>query len=353
MAADPERQLSTVVAQSLFGQAVVADIVGTDGKELAGVLPAQRRDLGNQPDQVRRVDDQVAMVAHVSRRRRQLDLHREGALVADEVSQLAQTALVEPVDRGVDRDGKAARHASLDGTDHAVKRAGLAKFVVLALESVEAEGGATEPGRLGARDVGPVPVPAVGDQIHLDAMVGQALADAIPVRIQSGLTSAQGHPPAAKGSQLVGDAKALVEVHLAFTATARERPAVLAAQIAGQCQFPYTGPWSEADLLENVEHRRSLAPTCSTGGAGPYRERRFCQGQAPRPASAPCSEVPGRCRASAPCSPAGAWKPRGPRRERELGIWSRVDRCPRRPLALERHTSGRAEGGSLSLCWQA
>jgi hypothetical protein len=266
-AADPEGQLAAVVAQAGFGHAVVADVVGRDGEELARVQPADGGQLGNQPHQIRGVDHQIAVQAHVSRRCRQLHLHREHAPLGDEIAQRAQDALVELVDRGVDRDGQAARHAGVNGRHHAIERTLLAEFVVLGLEAIQAEGRATKARRLGALDVACVPVPAVRDEVDLDAMIGQALADAIPIRVERGLAAAQGHAPAAERCQLVGHAQVLLQAHLVVAPATRERTAVLAAQIARKGQFPDAGSRRVANLLEDVDHVPILTPTNAVAGS--------------------------------------------------------------------------------------
>ena len=169
------------------------------------------------------------MQAHGARRGGQLNLHREDAASGDEIAQRPQLARVQLVDRGVDRDRQAARYAGVDGGDHARVGAGLAELVMLDLEAVQAEGRAYEAGRLGALDVAGVPVPAVGDEVDLDAVVGQTLADLVPVGVQGRLATAQGHAPAAERRQLVGDLEILFQGHLVVALAARERAAVFAA----------------------------------------------------------------------------------------------------------------------------
>jgi hypothetical protein len=102
--ADPERQLAAVVAQPRFGDAVVADVVGRHGEELARVVTADLGQLGHQPDEIRGIEHQVAVQSHVARRGGDLHLHREGAALGDEVAQRPQLPRVQLVDGGVDRD---------------------------------------------------------------------------------------------------------------------------------------------------------------------------------------------------------------------------------------------------------
>ena len=104
-------------------------------KNLRVFEPADRGELGHQPDQVRGVHHQVAVLAHVARRGRELHLHRERALRGHEVAQPPQLRCVELVDGRVDRHRQAAGHAGVDGGDHAVERARLAELVVLAPRS--------------------------------------------------------------------------------------------------------------------------------------------------------------------------------------------------------------------------
>ena len=130
------------------------------------------------------------MPCHVSRGRGHLDLHGEYATSDHEIAQLAQQVLVELVHRGVDGDGQAAGHARVDGRHHAIERTGLTELVVLGLKTIQAEGRPTKARGLRTLDVGRGPVPAVRNEIDLDAMIGKALADTIPIRVERGFATA-------------------------------------------------------------------------------------------------------------------------------------------------------------------